>query len=146
MFYIFNFWGCVVLSEGLSKDEVSYGALIYNQILNCLHSARGRVMQYGRYYVYCYDEYEVNVDHLVSLVSVVGDDEFNHDLEVIERRYRDKFINDDNRLVDSEYYSSIVYSENERVRYRRSFERFNACLRLLKRKGIIVEKLLEGKL
>jgi hypothetical protein len=102
-------------------------------------------MQYGRYYVYCYDEYEVNVDHLVSLVSVVGDDEFNRDLEVIEGKYRGKFI-DDNRLVDSEYYGSIVYNENERIRYKRSFERFNACLRLLKRKGIIVEKLLEGKL
>jgi DNA-binding SARP family transcriptional activator len=111
-------------------------------LLACLRDARGRliVVDDGSMHgaqAFSYADYEVDVDHLVSLVTIIRDEEFLKDLELINAKYDGEFKNGDS-------YDDFVF--NQRLIYRKSFERFNACLRLLKRKGVIVEKLLEGRL
>lgn len=134
--------------EGKAKDEVSFGAIVYNQIMRCLDSSRGRSVA-GKYcWITYYDVYENDVNHLVSLVSVIADDEFLNEISAIEREYSKVWKKIDEDMYYGRWHSpdDEEIAEVERIIYRFSFQKFNACLRLLKRKGVIVEKLLEGKL
>jgi len=132
--------------EGV-KEEVSYGAVIYNQIMSCLRSAKGKdvVLRFeaGSHPVVVkdYEDYKTDVDHLVSLVSIIGDDEFWDEMERLDMDFktRRKKLVDDNEYEDDE-----IYIHNQKLIYEYSFKRFNAVLRLLKRQGVIVESLLRG--
>jgi hypothetical protein len=143
------------------KEEVSYGALLFEQISRCLRSSRGRILsgidigyrEIGS--VLSYDDYDVDVEHLVSLVEVIADDEFHDELERINDDFNIKmrelekgFEDELNRpYLDSDDKKRINYEHYKRVqalKYRYNLKRFNACLRLLKRQGVIVESLMRG--
>jgi L-arabinose isomerase len=139
------------------KEEVSYGAIIYYQIMNCLKSGRGRetVLDIGGRRVVSvrvFDEFEFDVEHLVSLVSVIGDDEFNEELEEIKKDYDYKLRRLESERNEERKYEHSFDGEAEAEYYQRvqnlkhsyNHKRFNACLRLLKRQGIIIESLMRG--
>jgi len=172
------------------KDEVSYSALIYNQIMRCLESSRGMLTRGIAHAWKSYDDYADDVDHLISLLTLISDDEFEEELREIDVKYSnvsfDEFfdlvrklernkinLNEFERCIRNRFLSSeIMYrkteyrneirssvekatsmwfddyyqSHNQDVLKRYSYERFNACLKLLKRRGVIIEKLLEGML
>jgi superfamily I DNA/RNA helicase len=143
------------------KEEVSYGALLFEQISRCLKSSRGRTIsgidigyrEIGS--VLSYDEYDVDVEHLVSLVSVIGDEEFHDELKKInedfnvkmrelEKRFEDELNqayldSDDKKRIMYEHYNHV-----QALKFRYNLKRFNACLRLLKRQGVIIESLMRG--
>jgi histidinol phosphatase-like PHP family hydrolase len=131
------------------KDEVSYGALIYTQIMNCLRESVGREItvdigtEHGiknSYSITSYERLHRAVDFLVSLVSVVADEEFNKELKEIEE-WAKEAQEEASKTINDELEAHLAY---HRFLYGYSRERFQACLDLLRRKGMIIEEVLKG--
>jgi hypothetical protein len=141
------------------KDEVSYGAVIFYQIMSCVKSSKGKdiIVRFEdnpceAVSVKNYDDYKTDVDQLVSLVEIISDDEFDEDIKRLDREVKDKWLridDKDNFKRDWKnpaynYSDKEIYTYNQRLLYEYNFKRFKACLRLLKRQGIMVESLIKG--
>jgi hypothetical protein len=128
----------------VSKDEVSYGALVYNAILDVLDAVKGDLRNIEDKVFVNYDRYVRCVQHLIALLEVIGDDEFSNEINGLEEWYKNE--------VDAieRKYKSVFYGFEDRIleleglKYRYGYELFKSCIRLLERKGVIVEKLLKG--
>jgi hypothetical protein len=134
--------------EGSLKEEVSYGALVYNAILDVLAASKGDVrsveVSSGVKQFVDYDRYVRCVQHLIALLEVIGDDEFRKEVDGLDEWYESEVSVIERRSRSVFYGVEDEVSEYERVKYRYGYEMFKACIRLLKRKGVIVEKLLAG--
>jgi Asp-tRNA(Asn)/Glu-tRNA(Gln) amidotransferase A subunit family amidase len=131
------------------KDEVSYGALIYNQILNCLRESIGRETYVNipsrwnvpeTYPITSYERYARAIDSLVTLVSVVADQEFKENLKEIEewaKEAQEEALKENTSQIELlRAYQDLTHEHSQR--------RFQACLELLRRKGMIIEEVLKG--
>jgi hypothetical protein len=128
----------------VSKDEVSYGALVYNAILNVLAASKGDVRNIEDKVFVDYDRYVKCVQHLIALLEVIGDDEFSNEVNGLDEWYKNEVSVIKRRSRSAFYRLEDEISDLEDLKYRYGYELFKSCIRLLERKGVIVEKLLKG--
>jgi hypothetical protein len=128
----------------VSKDEVSYGALVYNAILDVLAASKGDVRNIEDKVFVDYDRYVKCVQHLIALLEVIGDDEFSNEVNGLDEWYKNEVSVIKRRSRSVFYRLEDEISDLEDLKYRYGYELFKSCIRLLERKGVIVEKLLKG--
>jgi len=141
--------------EDVSKDEVNYGALVYNAIMKVLSEAKGRREYandgYEYFEFYSYDGYKKSVEQLRMLLEVIADNEFRREVGELDEWY-DRMCSEVDEEVDKHSWLPHISKKLrinrivalEELKYRYSLDVFKACIRLLERKGVIVEKLLRG--